>query len=126
MSNLSLSASVIALVLGATACLDQTQGPFEKNSGVLHDGSVSGSFSEGLVKRDNVEYVNLVARDVGGDGTVINSSTYTRLDHDFRLELPGGKYKLDFTDPSGNVLATYNNFVVDGDMKLAPTNKPAE
>jgi len=126
MTNLSLSASVIALVLGATACLDQTQALPQK--GTLHDGTVRGTFSDNEIKLNRageLQNVTLAARDVGGDGTIINSDTYKDLDHGFSLALPGGKYKLDFTDPNGYVLESYDNIVVDGDLKLAPQH-PAE
>jgi len=91
-------------------------------------GGIS-KFTRNLIKRDTtgaIEALTLTARDVGGDGAIINSETYTDLDHGFALELPGGKYKLDVTDPSGLVLASYNNVVVDGDVKLAPTDTAAE
>ena len=123
MSNLSLSASVIALVLGAAACADQTQTPPEKNGGTLHGGVVKGSFTDNEVKLNRagqLQNITLTARDVGGDGTIINSDTYKDLDHGFSLELPGGHYKLQFTDPAGHVLESYGDVVVDGDLMLAP------
>lgn len=123
MTNLSLSASVIALVLGATACLDHTQGPLEQTIGAFRDGTISGSFSDTEVKRNLVgelPSVMLTARDVGGDDTVVNSETYTDLAHGFSLSLPGGRYKIEFKDPAGHILDSFPDVVVDGDMKLAP------
>lgn len=124
MSKLTLSATVLALAVSATACLDHTQGPLEQVTGAaLHDGSLSGSWSGALAMRDTTSDLNNItisARDVGGDGTVINSETYASLDHDFTLELPGGHYRVDFTDAANHVLATYSNVVIDGDVKLAP------
>jgi len=121
MSKLSLSASVIALVLGATACLDHTQGPLEQGTNVLRDGSISGSFTTAEIK-SHPKGITLTASDVGGDGTIVNSETYSNLEHGFSLALPGGHYKVDFTEPGGIVLATYSDVVVDGDVKLAPQN----
>jgi len=123
MSNLSLSASVIALVLGATACLDHTQGPLEQTIGSFHDGTISGSFSDTEVKLNRVGQlpsVTMTASDVGGDDTVVNSETYTDLEHGFTLALPGGRYKIEFRDPAGHILGSFPDVVVDGDMKLAP------
>lgn len=123
MTNLSLSASVIALVLGATACLDNTQGPLEQTAGTFHDGTISGSFSDADVKLNHageLANVTLTAKEVGGDGTVINSDTYKDLDHGFSLSLPGGRYKIEFKDPAGHILETFPDVVVDGDVKLAP------
>ena len=123
MSNLSLSASVIALVLGASACLDNTQGAPAQTVGGLHDGKITGSFSDTEVKRNlagELPNVTLTARDVGGDDTVVNSETYTDLQHGFSLSLPGGRYKIEFKDPAGHILETFPDVVVDGDMKLAP------
>lgn len=124
MSKLTLSAVVLGLALSATACLDHTQGPLEQITGTaLKEGSISGSWNNTLAMRDttsDLKNVTISARDVGGDGTVVNSQTYASLDHDFSLELPGGHYRVDFTDAANHVLVTYPDVTVDGDTKLAP------
>ena len=123
MTNLSLSASVIALVLGATACLDQTQGSLDNTRDELRSGMVSGEFTTDQIRRNNageLASVTLTAHDITSKTTIVNSDNYTQLDRGFALELPGGTYELDVTDPSGHVLESYDNVVVDGDVKLAP------
>lgn len=126
MSKLTLSAVALALAFSATACLDHTQGPLEQITGTkaaLQDGSISGSWNNVLAMRDttgDLKNLTISARDVGGDGTVVNSETYANLDHDFSLSLPGGHYKVDITDLQNHVLVTYPDVTVDGDTKLAP------
>ena len=124
MSKLTLSAVALALALSATACLDHTQGPIGQVTGApLKDGSISGSWNDALAMRDTtgeLKNITITARDLGTDSTVVNSQTYASLDHDFALEVPGGHYRVDFTDAANHVLTTYNDVTVDGDVKLAP------
>jgi hypothetical protein len=121
--------AILALAASAPACLDNTPASWQPGGGTFTDGTVSSSWNGTEAMRDTtgaVHDVTVSARDLGGDGTVVNSQTYASLDHGFTLELPGGHYKLDVTDVANHVVATYFDVVVDGDVKLGPPNTIAQ
>jgi len=98
-----------------TACLDNTPAPWEPGGGVY-----GSSYRDGVVTSPAIDGKNITvaARDVGGDGTIINSETYASLDQGFQLDLPGGRYTIDVTDAAGHVIATYPDVTVDGDVTV--------
>lgn len=80
----------------------------------LGDGPRSGTehrTSPGIV-------VVLRFASVGGDGTLVNSQLYADIEHGFTLDLPGGHYDIEVTDAAHNVIAAYDDVIVDGDVTL--------
>jgi hypothetical protein len=116
MRNAVSVASLIMFATLGTACLDHTAAPWEPGGGVYGRPSyMDGAVSSPAIEANNV---TVAARDVGGDGTIVNSETYTSLDHGFKLDLPGGRYAIDITDAVGHVIATYPDVTVDGDVTV--------
>jgi hypothetical protein len=118
MTKLISVALVLTLALAATACLDNTPAPWQSGGGVYADGSVTSPWDGA----GDLQDITVAAREVGGDPTIVNSETYARFDHGFKLDLPGGRYTIDVKDAADHVIATYPDVVVDGEVTIgAPT-----
>jgi hypothetical protein len=120
MTRLVSIASVFLFAVTGTACYRESSGrPLQW----LRDGGVTSTWTGAGALRD----VTVVARALGGDGTIVNSETYPRLDQGFKLDLPGGRYTIDVTDAADHVIATYPEVVVDGEVTIgAPTEVAAQ
>ena len=114
-----LSIGSLFMVFGTTACLDGAPGPLDKGGGIFRDGSVSSSWTGDAKFHD----VTVAARDVDGDGTIVNSETYASFDQGFKLDLPGGHYRIDVTDANHHVIAIYKDVLVDGDITMGEPNQ---
>jgi hypothetical protein len=122
MTKLITLASLLALTVAATGCLDHTAGPTDPGGGIFRDGSVSTAWTG----HGELHDITVVARDVGGDDTIVNSETYATFDHGFKLDLPGGRYKIEVTDAAQHVLATYAEVVVDGEVTVGAPSPAAQ
>ena|SRR5260221_12369647 len=120
MTRLVSIASVLMFAVTGTACYRESSG---KPLKWFRDGAVTSTWTGDRALRD----VTVVARDLGGDGTIVNSETYPRFDQGFKLDLPGGRYTIDVTDAADHVIATYPDVVVDGEMTIGtPTELAAQ
>lgn len=115
------SIASLTVLLGTAACNRYSRGPFEPGGGIFLSGNVQ---AVDRIAPDGVDLnnVTVAARDVGGDGTIVNSQLYANIEQGFTLDLPGGHYDIEVTDAAHNVIATYEDVIVDGDVTLhAPT-----
>lgn len=113
-------ASLLTFAVTGSGCYRESSG---KPLKWFREGTVASTWTPGHAVSD----VTVVARDVGGDGTIVNSVTYARFDQGFKLDLPGGHYTIDVTDAADRVIATYQDVVVDGETTIdAPTEVAAQ